>query len=68
MIEIVYVVFFWALIIETVLFIFLNIPSPTGVKGKIVNFLTTHRYVTFVMYLHLIFCILAAFFYLDLSQ
>lgn len=68
MIELVYYVFMWGLVVETVIFLFLNLPTPRGIKGKIVDFLATHRFVGYLMYLHLGCCILAAFFFFDLSQ
>lgn len=68
MIDAVYVVFLWALVAESIVFILLNIPTPRGAKGWMVNFLSTNKFVGYIMYAHLIFCILALFFYFDLSQ
>ena len=42
MIELVYIVFFWFLLFEVVLFLLLNMPTPHGIKGKVTRFLTTN--------------------------
>jgi cytochrome b561 len=68
MIEIVYFTFFWALIVEVAIFFLLTVASPTGIKGKIISMFTTHKSIGYVLYVHLAFCILAAFFFIDLSQ
>lgn len=68
MIDAVYMLFLWALALESVVFILLNIPTPRGIKGKMVNFLSTNKIVGYLMYAHLVFCVLALFFYFDLSQ
>lgn len=63
-----YFIFFWALIFQVVIFVLLSIASPLGIKGKIISLFTTHKSVGYILYFHLAFCILAAFFFLDLSQ
>jgi hypothetical protein len=68
MIEIVYFAFFWALILEVAIFVLLSVASPTGVKGKIISMFTKHKSMGYILYGHLAFCILAAFFLVDLSQ
>lgn len=65
MIEAVYYVFFWILIFEVAVFCFLNLPTPRGWKGKIVNFLTTSKAMNMIMKIHLGCCFLAAIFYYD---
>ena len=63
-----YIGFFWVLVIEVVIFILLNAPTPRGFKGKVLNFLSNNKIIGYVMYLHLAFCALALFFYLDLAN
>lgn len=68
MIEFIYIIFFWFLILEVTVFVLLNIPTPHGFKGKIVRFLTTNKTVWMIMKIHLAACIIAAFFFFDLNQ
>jgi hypothetical protein len=63
-----YIVFFWVLVIEAGIFLLLNAPTPRGFKGKLLNFLSNNKIITYVMYLHLGFCIIALFFYFDLMN
>jgi hypothetical protein len=65
MIEFIYPVFFWFLVVEVVLFSFLNLPSPKGWKGAVVNFLNTNIYVQKILKAHLWLCITALFFFYD---
>lgn len=64
----VYIFFFWALIGESAVFLLLNMPAPRGVKGKVLKFLSTNKIVSILMYAHLVFSLLAIFFYLDLMN
>ena len=64
----IYVGFFWLLIAEFLVFLLLTIPSPRGFKGKFINFLSSNKLIGKLMFVHLLMCLLAIFFYLDLSQ
>lgn len=68
MIDLLYGVFFWSLVLESVIFLFLNLPTPKGFKSTIINFLSTNKIVGYLIYAHLVFCLIALFFYLDLTQ
>ncbi len=65
MLDIIYVFFFWILVLEVVIFLFLNLPSPKGWKGTVVKFLTGSRTVKNLIKGHLIICTLAAIFFYD---
>lgn len=65
---IIYAGFFWILVGEVVFFAILNLPTPKGSKGRIVNFLATNRIIGYVLLAHLGCCIIAAFFYWDLHH
>jgi hypothetical protein len=47
------------------LFSFLNLPSPRGWKGAVVNFINTNLFVQKILKLHLWLCIAALFFFYD---
>ena len=64
MIEAVYLIFFWILVVEVVVFCFLSI-TPVKWKGKVVKVLTTSSIVKTLMKAHLGCCLLAALFYYD---
>jgi hypothetical protein len=68
MLEAVYFIFFWFLILQALIFLFLNLPSPRGVKGKLINFISNHKHIGYVVYVHVAFCLLAGFFMMDLHQ
>jgi hypothetical protein len=65
MIEFIYPVFFWILVIEVAIFSFLNLPSPKGWKGTVVKFINTNIYVKKFLKVHLWICLLALFFFYD---
>jgi hypothetical protein len=65
MIEFIYPVFFWILVIEVAIFSFLNLPSPKGWKGAVVKFINTNIYVKKFLKVHLWICLLALFFFYD---
>lgn len=65
MIEFIYPVFFWILVIEVAIFSFLNLPSPKGWKGAVVKFVNTNIYVKKFLKVHLWICLLALFFFYD---
>lgn len=65
MIEAVYVVFFWILVLEVIVFCFLNMPTPRGWKSKVIKVLTTSATVKTLMKIHLGCCLLAGLFFYD---
>ena len=65
MIEFIYPVFFWILVIEVAIFSFLNLHSPKGWKGAVVKFINTNIYVKKFLKVHLWICLLALFFFYD---
>ena len=67
MIDAVYVVFFWILVVEVAIFCFINLPTPRGWKGKLINFLTSSTKMRTFMKIHFGLCLLAGLFFLDLS-
>lgn len=65
MFEIIYTLFLFVLIIEVILFVFLNMPTPKGWKGKIAHFLHNNKTVQLMKKIHLAFCLIAVLFLLD---
>lgn len=68
MLDLVYYFFFWVLAVEALVFVLLNIPTPRGFKGKLIDFLCTNTIVSYIMYGHIVLCILAVFFFFDLAE
>ena len=68
MIDAIYILFFWLLIFEVILFLILALPFPDTLRRKIVNTFTKTSVMTFILRLHLGACILAALFFVDLYQ
>jgi len=65
MFELIYTGFFFVLVFEVLLFLFLNLPTPTGWKGAVVNFLSKNQKVKILLKVHLGCCILSALFFVD---
>jgi len=65
MFDLVYSVFFMILLLEVGLFLFMNLPTPKGWKGKIVKFLNTNKSIKTIMKVHLGCCLLSAIFFMD---
>lgn len=65
MIEAIYIIFFWILVLEVLLFMFLNMPTPRGWKSKIIKFLINNKSIKTIMKLHLGCCFVAALFFYD---
>ena len=65
MLELVYILFFWILVIEVAIFSFLNLPSPRGWKGAVVKFLNTNPNIRKFLKIHLWLCIIALVFFFD---
>ncbi len=65
MFELVYTLFFFVLILEVIIFLFLNLPTPHGWKAVIIKFLNTNKHVKTLMKAHLGFCLLSAVFLYD---
>lgn len=63
-----YIVFFWLLIFEVILFLILSLPFPDTLRRKIVNTFTKTDIIIFILRLHLGACFLAALFFVDLIQ
>ena len=68
MIDAIYILFFWLLILEVFLFLLLALPFPDALRKRIVNFFTKTTVMTLILRLHLGACILAAVFFVDLYQ
>ena len=68
MIEFIYPVFFWILVLEVAIFCFLNLPSPRGWKGAVVKFINTNVYVKKFLKVHFWLCLIACFFFYDCYQ
>jgi hypothetical protein len=68
MIDAIYFIFFWVLILQVVLFLFLNLPFPHSLKKGLVSCLTSSTVMMMIMRIHLGSCFLAAFFFVDLYQ
>lgn len=64
----IYIGFFWMLVFQAVLFVSLNLPTPKNFKHKILKVLSTSKLIEYLMYAHLVSCLIAVFFYIDLSQ
>lgn len=68
MINIVYVIFFYLLIAEVVLFLLLTLKTPDSFKSKIVKKLHGSDFKSSLIWMHLALSIFAALFFLDLSH
>ena len=68
MIEFIYPVFFWILVLEVAIFCFLNLPSPRGWKGAVVKFINTNVYAKKFLKVHFWLCLIACFFFYDCYQ
>ena len=68
MIDAIYFVFFWLLVIEVILFVFISLPLPDRFKRKVVNTLTQSKFMNLLLKIHLGSCVLAGLFFLDLYQ
>jgi hypothetical protein len=65
MFELIYTGFFFILVIEVLLFLFLNLPTPKGWKGRTINFLSQNQSVRTLLKIHLGCCVLSALFFVD---
>jgi hypothetical protein len=65
MFEIIYSLFFFVLVAEVLIFLFLTLPTPKGWKGKVVDFLNTNPSVQNIRKAHLGFCVVAGLFLWD---
>lgn len=65
MIEFIYVVFFWLIVVQVAIFAFLNIPSPVGWRATLIRFINTNSYIRVFLRYHLWLCIISAFFFYD---
>ncbi len=63
--QFVYILFFWILVLEVILFSFLNLPSPRGWKGAVVKFLNTNKGIKKFLKVHFWLCIIALVFFFD---
>jgi hypothetical protein len=62
MFEVAYTLFFFALVLEVALFLFLNVPTPRGWKAVVVKFLNTNPTVKTILRVQIGFCVIAALF------
>jgi hypothetical protein len=65
MIQFIYPFFFWILVLQVLLFCFLNLPTPHGWKGAVSKFLTTNPKVRKLLKLHIWICLVALIFFYD---
>ena len=65
MFELIYTLFFYVLILEVLVFLLLNLPTPHGWKSVIIRFINTNKHVRTVMRAHLGLCLIAGFFLYD---
>lgn len=68
MINLAYLVFFYILIAEVILFLLITLPTPAGFKSKVVRSFMGSGLRSSLMWVHLALCILAGLFFLDLAQ
>ena len=68
MINLAYLVFFYILLGEVVLFLLITLPTPAGFKSKIVRSFMGSNIRSSLMWVHLALCVLAGLFFLDLAQ
>lgn len=68
MINLAYLVFFYILLAEVVLFLLLTLPTPPGFKSKLVRAFMGSGIRSSLMWVHLALCVLAGLFFLDLAQ
>jgi len=62
MFEVAYTLFFFVLVLEVALFLFLNMPTPRGWKSVVVKFLNTNPTVKTILRAQVGFCVIAALF------
>jgi hypothetical protein len=65
MFEVAYLLFFFILCLEVVLFLFLNLPTPRGWKSVVVRFINTNPHVATIIRAHIGLCIIAGVFYFN---
>ena len=63
--ELIYIIFSGYLVIQVLFFLFLNLPTPAGVKGKVVKFLSTSVRVQAILGIHALFTLIAIVLYAD---
>jgi hypothetical protein len=68
MINLAYIVFFYILIVEVIIFLLLTLPTPPGFKSKLVKAFMGSQLRSSLMWVHLALCALAGLFFLDLAQ
>lgn len=66
--ELLYVILVMAMLLEVFLFVLLNVPTPTGVKGKIAGFLSNTRKTQVFLLFHLVVCVIAGLLYVDCNR
>lgn len=65
MIEFIYVIFFWLIVLQVGIFAFLNIPSPGGWRATLIRLINTNKYIQVFLRYHLWLCIISGFFFYD---
>jgi hypothetical protein len=65
MIEFIYVIFFWLIVLQVGIFAFLNVPSPASWRATLIMFINTNKYIRVFLRYHLWLCIISAFFFYD---
>lgn len=68
MIDAVYLIFFWLLVLEVIIFFIISMPLPDRFKRKVVNTVTQSQLMNLILKIHLGSCVLAGLFFLDLYQ
>ena len=68
MIDAVYLIFFWLLVLEVIIFFIISMPLPDRFKRKVVNTVTQSQLMNIILKIHLGSCVLAGLFFLDLYQ
>lgn len=68
MIHLAYIVMGYILLGEVVLFLFLALPTPHGVKGRIIKVILNSKVIRIGKWIFLALCIISGIFYAELHQ
>lgn len=66
--ELLYILLIIAVLLEVFIFVLLNMPTPTGVKGRIAKFLENNRRSQVFLMFHLVVLLLAVVLWVDCNR
>jgi hypothetical protein len=66
--ELLYIILIVAILVEMIVFMLLNLPTPTGVKGKITRFIENNRRNQIFLFAHMIIFLMAVVLWFDCNR